>query len=77
MSPQVKILEHIPRTLPIYSIYFCQVVIIDVNTLTSQVFSTEDVYMGCRMDSYCHDDVIKWKHYPRYWPLCGELSGDR
>ena len=23
----------------------------------------------------CHDDVIKWKHYPRYWPLCGEFTG--
>ena len=22
-----------------------------------------------------HDDVIKWKHFPRYWPLCGELTG--
>ena len=18
-----------------------------------------------------HDDVMKWKHFPRYWPLCG------
>ena len=18
---------------------------------------------------YCHDDVIKWKHFPRYWPI--------
>ena len=18
---------------------------------------------------YCHDDVIKWKHFPRYWPF--------
>ena len=23
-----------------------------------------------------HDDVIKWKHFPRYWPLCGEFTGD-
>ena len=21
-----------------------------------------------------HDDVIKWKHFPRYWPFCGELN---
>ena len=20
-----------------------------------------------------HDDVIKWKRFPRYWPLCGEF----
>ena len=22
-----------------------------------------------------HDDVIKWKHFPRYWPLYMEFSG--
>ena len=21
------------------------------------------------------DDVIKWKHFPRHWPLCGEFTG--
>ena len=20
-----------------------------------------------------HDDVIKWRHFPRYWPFCGEF----
>ena len=24
-----------------------------------------------------HDDVIKWKHFSRYSPLCGEFTGDR
>ena len=24
-----------------------------------------------------HDDVIKWKHFPRYWPLCGEFTDRR
>ena len=24
-----------------------------------------------------HDDVIKWKHFPRCWPLCGEFTGQR
>ena len=24
-----------------------------------------------------HDDVNKWKPFPRYWPLCGEFTGDR
>ena len=24
-----------------------------------------------------HDDTIKWKHIPRYWPLCGEFTGHR
>ena len=27
--------------------------------------------------SYRHDDVIKWKYYPRYCPLCGEFTGHR
>ena len=22
-----------------------------------------------RSNSNCHDDVIKWKHFPRYWPF--------
>ena len=24
-----------------------------------------------------HDDVMKWKHFPRYWPLCGEFTCHR
>ena len=24
-----------------------------------------------------HDDVIKWKHFPRYWSLWGESTGHR
>ena len=24
---------------------------------------------------HLHDDVIKWKHFPRYWLLCGEITG--
>ena len=24
-----------------------------------------------------HDDVIKWKCFPGYWPLCGEFTGHR
>ena len=22
----------------------------------------------------CHDDVIKWKHFPRYWPFVREIN---
>ena len=29
------------------------------------------IYISC-----FHDDVIKWKHVPRYWLLCGEFTGD-
>ena len=24
---------------------------------------------ACVMIWHCHDDVIKWKHFPRYWPF--------
>ena len=24
-----------------------------------------------------HDDVIKWKHFPRYWPFVREFTGPR
>ena len=24
-----------------------------------------------------HDDVIKWKHFPRYWLFVGEFTGHR
>ena len=25
----------------------------------------------------CHDDVIKWKHFPRYWPFVREIHRSR
>ena len=25
----------------------------------------------------CHDDVIKWKHFPRFWPVTGEFHTQR
>ena len=30
----------------------------------------------CHISNY-HDDVIKWKHFPRYWPFVGEFTGDK
>ena len=27
--------------------------------------------------AFTHNDVIKWKYFPRYWPLCGEFTGHR
>ena len=34
--------------------------------------------MGCLVIRILekHDDVIKWKHFPRYWPFDGEFTGD-
>ena len=28
-----------------------------------------------RAEMNTHYDVIKWKHFPCYWPLCGEFTG--
>ena len=34
------------------------------------VASLQGVYIPIHIDLiYIHDDVIKWKHYPRYWPF--------
>ena len=30
-----------------------------------------------RGNRHGHGDVIKWKHFPRYCPLCGEFTGHR
>ena len=27
------------------------------------------VYVGQTHQAHVHDDVIKWKHFPRYWPI--------
>ena len=29
------------------------------------------IYISC-----FHDDVVKWKHVPSHWLLCGEFTGD-
>ena len=28
-----------------------------------------DIVVNCQSTSFCHDDVIKWKHLPRNWPF--------
>ena len=29
------------------------------------------------LNSNEHDDVIKWKHFPRYWPFVGDFTAHR
>ena len=43
--------------------------------------STHFTFHGGALISYIyiscfHDDVIKWKHVPRYLLLCGEFTGE-
>ena len=33
-----------------------------------------DSSMGCCQVSIWHDDLIKWKHFPRYWPFVRQSS---
>ena len=34
-------------------------------------FHCIDMFINFDLD----DEVIKWKHFPRYWPFCGEFTG--
>ena len=44
-------------------------------------FETETAWIPlCRWHfqiHFVHDDVIKWKHFPRYWPCVREFTGHR
>ena len=35
-----------------------------------------EIFACCKIRAY-HDDIIKWKHFPRYWPLYGGFIGHR
>ena len=56
-----KLLSRLLRTHFIQETAFALV----VNEM-SVVFFQCVIYLVCRSD---HDDVIKWKHFPRYWPF--------
>ena len=40
-------------------------------------FSTRYDYWKFRMCYKSHDDVIKWKHFPRYWPFVRGIHRSR
>ena len=48
----------------------------DLFTLCFQLGSNGFWYRVYRSHN-SHDDVIKWKYFLRYWPLCGEVAGHR
>ena len=33
--------------------------------------------ISLHISAVLHDDVIKWKHFPRYWPFVREFTGHR
>ena len=54
------------RNLPIL---YCQYLAISYNRNIQPTFSR---WLWCSLLQICysqHDDVIKWKHFPRYWPF--------
>ena len=38
-------------------------------TLFSLLLYTFSHFLNCYYESFLHDDVIKWKHFPRHWPF--------
>ena len=71
----VSIVEPIIHAHPLkYSYLFCSTLWSKSHWRLNLYYYTGTVPLFFMSD---HDDVIKWKHFPRYWPLCGEFTGDR
>ena len=52
--------------------YFCEIRIFACGEINELSFSNPNRQKGqlcLRHISTTHDDVIKWKHFPRYWPF--------
>ena len=48
-----------------------------INSITTQKIIAVNAWERVRKVLKSHDDAIKWRLFPRYWPLCGDLSGHR
>ena len=54
---------------------------VNFSEVTLEISNSIDI--DCKFDALpiivpsLHDDVIKWKHFPRYCALWGEFTGDR
>ena len=66
-----RLLDHlvpfqiIPYQLMLRALCFCKLSISNYNYMRLSCFT-------CVWDWKGHDDVIKWKYFPRYWPfICG------
>ena len=59
----------------IFSIFFTDtdVILTHCETLSELTSTATKLHYYSRhhlsLDTYVHDDVIKWKHFPRYWPF--------
>ena len=51
-------------------IYFWQFRLIISGTIFSKILIVAALYLAMKTRyGLSHDDVIKWKHFPRYWPF--------
>ena len=50
--------------------WFGRTIIFTINlTLNVVKFVGEEIYIHLFIFWIIHDDIIKWKHFPRYWPF--------
>ena len=63
MKPKVDKMKHKLTHIKRFLTFLNQTMIIGF-TITHMVF-----YVAYHAHSYMLDDVIKWKHFPRYWPF--------
>ena len=68
----LKYSQQTPHSSPSWVSYGVSVVSSKSN-LCFSITVTILCYNGLRCECYYHDDVIKWKHSPRYWPFVREI----
>ena len=49
---------------------FCSLLLSDGNIFAAFQFFVKNYFLAV---AYVHDDVIKWKYFPRYWPFVKEI----
>ena len=48
-----------------------------IESVTAHPMKCAQAFVAVCFVVLIHDDIIKWKYFPRYWPFCGEFTGDR
>ena len=43
------------------------------NVLFQNELACQEQLMAAGTSKMCHDDVMKWKHFPRYWPFVRDI----
>ena len=52
----------------------CEVILKDMNKMFCPKPQKGMARIMCKIRGIYHDDVIKWKHFPRYWPFVREST---